>query len=118
MGFAHADLREPYKLHRSSQPAPPSGARRANFPEGGEKVAFEVYLYNVPKVSEDGKKALPIAPHQTKDFDDLEKASEFAAEQKDKFDRVVLMRHDEEEQKLVKRYTEGKHEDAEEIVRH
>jgi len=81
-------------------------------------VAFEVYLYNVPKVSEDGKKALPIPEHQTQEFDDLEKASKFAADNKDKFDRVVLMRHDAEEQKLVKRYTEGRHEDAEEIVRH
>ncbi len=81
-------------------------------------MAFEVYLYNVPKVSEDGKKALPIPEHQTQEFDDLEKASKFAADNKDKFDRVVLMRHDAEEQKLVKRYTEGRHEDAEEIVRH
>ncbi len=81
-------------------------------------MAFEVYLYNVPKVSEDGKKALPIAEHQTQEFEDLEQASKFASEQKDKFERVVLLRHDAEEQKLVKRYTEGKHEDAEEIVRH
>lgn len=81
-------------------------------------MAFEVYLYNVPKVSEDGKKALPIPGHETKQFDDLDEASKFAAEHKDEFDRVVLLRHEAEEQKLVKRYTEGKHEDAEEIVRH
>ena len=81
-------------------------------------MAFEVYLYNVPKVSEDGKKALPIPGHQTQEFEDLEAASKFAAEHKDEFDRVVLLRREEEKQKLVKRYTEGKHEDAEEIVRH
>ncbi len=81
-------------------------------------MAFEVYLYNVPKVSEDGKKALPIPGHQTHEFDELEKATKFAAEHKDEFDRVMLLRHEAEEQKLVKRYREGIHEDAEEIVRH
>lgn len=80
-------------------------------------MSYEVYLYNIPKVSEDGKQAIPVPDSQTKAFDGVDEAKKFAAEQKAKFDRVVLIRKDDEGQKLVERYRDGQHENAEDIVR-
>ena len=80
-------------------------------------MPYEVYLHNVPKVSEDGMQAIPVPPSQKKVFDDLEEAQRFAAEQKDQFERVMLMRNDDEGQKLIERYMDGKHEKAEDVVR-
>ncbi len=80
-------------------------------------MAYEVYLYNVPRVSEDGKQAIPVPDSQTKEFDSLDEAKKFAAEQKNKFDRVMLLRKDDEGQKLIERYRDGEHENAEDIVR-
>jgi hypothetical protein len=37
----------------------------------------------------------------------LEQAKEFAAEHKNQFDRIVVMRVSESEQELVERYTDG-----------
>jgi hypothetical protein len=80
-------------------------------------MSYEVYLYNIPKVSEDGKQAIPVPGNQTKEFDNLDDARKFAEEQKDKFDRVVLLQKDDEGQKMVERYVDGQHENAEAIVR-
>jgi hypothetical protein len=80
-------------------------------------MPFDVMLYNVPRVTQDGQRTLPIAGNRTEQFEDVEGAKKFAADHKDKFDRVVLMRREGEEQKMVERYVEGRHEDPSQIVR-
>jgi hypothetical protein len=42
-----------------------------------------------------------------KEFDAVDEAKIFAAEHKNRFDRVALMQEDSEEQKLVLRYIDG-----------
>ena len=69
---------------------------------------YDVYLHNVPKVSEDGK-VVPIAPHRTQEFSQLEEARKSAAEHKDEFDRVVVIRTVDDKQKMVERYMDGEH---------
>ncbi len=68
---------------------------------------YDVYLHDVPKVSEDGKKALPIKPHRTEEFAELEAARTHAAEHKDEFERVTVIRTADEKQKMVLRYMDG-----------
>ena len=68
---------------------------------------YGVYLHNVPKVSEDGKKSLPINPHRTEEFSDMEAASQHARDHKDEFDRVVVIRTADEKQKMVMRFMDG-----------
>ena len=68
---------------------------------------FDVYLHNVPVVKDD--KVVPIEPARTQDFADLGEAKKFAAEHKDAYDRVVLMRTADEKQKMVERYIDGGH---------
>jgi len=70
-------------------------------------MSYKVYLYNVPKVSEDGKQAIPVPDSRVKEFDGVDDAKMFAAEQKNNFDRVVLMQEDGEGQKVVIRYVDG-----------
>lgn len=79
-------------------------------------MPYEVFLYNVPKVSEDGEKAIPVPPCRTERFDDVEAAKKLAADSKDEFDRVVLMSVSDEKQELVERYTDGVHEVREQAV--
>jgi hypothetical protein len=68
---------------------------------------YKVYLYNIPKVSEDGKHAIPIPDSQMKEFNGVDDAKIFAAERKNNFDRVVLMQEDDGGQKMVLRYIDG-----------
>lgn len=70
-------------------------------------MSYKVYLYSIPKVSEDGKQSIPVPESQLKEFDGVDDAKMFAAERKNNFDRVVLMQEDEEGQKMVIRYTDG-----------
>jgi hypothetical protein len=70
-------------------------------------MSYKVYLYNIPKVSEDSKQVTPVPDGQLKDFDVVDDAKIFAAERKNSFDRVVLMQEDGEGQKIVLRYTDG-----------
>jgi hypothetical protein len=70
-------------------------------------MAYEVYLYAIPKVSEDGLKSLPIPESKKQEFGAIDEAQQFAAGQKDKFDRVVVMESGEGGQKLVARYMDG-----------
>jgi len=70
-------------------------------------MSYEVYLYNIPKVSEDGKQSIPVPDGQVKEFADVDNAKSFASDHKNKYDRVVLMQKDEEGQKMVERYVEG-----------
>jgi hypothetical protein len=70
-------------------------------------MSYKVYLYNVPKVSEDGKQSIPVPNNELKEFDGVDDAKIFAAEHKNGFDRVVLMQEDGEGQKMVLRYIEG-----------
>ena len=74
------------------------------------KQQFRVQFYGtitIPKVSEDGKQAIPVPDSQVKEFDGVDDAKMFAAERKNSFDRVVLMQEDNEEQKMVLRYVDG-----------
>jgi hypothetical protein len=70
-------------------------------------MSYKVYLYNIPKVSEDGKQSIPVPDSQTREFDGADDAKIFAAERKNSFDRVVLMQEDSEGQKMVVRYVDG-----------
>jgi hypothetical protein len=70
-------------------------------------MSYKVYLYNIPKVSEDGKQAIPVPGSQVKEFDGVEDAKIFAVEHKNSFDRVVLMQEAKEGQKMVVRYVDG-----------
>jgi hypothetical protein len=70
-------------------------------------MSYKVYLYNIPKVSEDGKQAIPVPDNQVKEFDGVDEAKIFAAEHKIGFDRVVLMQEDNGGQKMVVRYMDG-----------
>jgi len=70
-------------------------------------MSYKVYLYNIPKVSEDGKQSIPVPDSQVKEFDGIDDAKMFAAERKNNFDRVVLMQEDDEGQKTVVRYFDG-----------
>jgi hypothetical protein len=70
-------------------------------------MSYIVYLYNIPKVSEDGKQAIPVPDSQVKEFGGVDDAKIFAAEHKNSFDRVVLMQEDNEGQKIVVRYVDG-----------
>ena len=69
---------------------------------------YEVYLHNVPKVSEDGK-VVPIAPHKTQEFSDLGEAQKFAADHQNKFDRVVVIGVEENKPTMLERYMDGEH---------
>ncbi len=69
---------------------------------------YDVYLHNIPKVSEDGMKSLPIEPPRApKELSDLEEASRYAAAHKDEFERVVVIRTVDDKQKMVARYMDG-----------
>jgi hypothetical protein len=70
-------------------------------------MSYKVYLYNIPKVSEDGKQSIPVPDSQVKEFDVVDDAKMFAAEHKNSFDRAVLMQEDNEGQKMVVRYVDG-----------
>jgi hypothetical protein len=70
-------------------------------------MSYKVYLYNIPKVSEDGKQAIPVPDSQVKEFDGVDDAKIFAAERKNSFDHAVLMQEDNEGQKMVVRYVDG-----------
>jgi hypothetical protein len=70
-------------------------------------MSYKVYMYNVPKVSEDGKQAIPVPDSQVKEFYGIDEAKIFAAESKNNFDRVMLMQEDDEGQKMVVRYVDG-----------
>jgi hypothetical protein len=70
-------------------------------------MSYKVYLYNIPKVSEDSKEAIPVPDSRVKEFDGVDDAKIFAAERKNNFDRVVLMHEDEDGQKAVVRYVDG-----------
>jgi hypothetical protein len=70
-------------------------------------MSYKVYLYNIPKVSDDGKQAIPVPGSQVKEFDGVDDAKIFAAEHKNRFDRVMLMQEDNEAQKMVVRYADG-----------
>ncbi len=69
---------------------------------------YDVYLHNIPKVSEDGMKALPIEPpRDPTEFSDPEEARKYAAEHKDEYERAVVIRTVGEKQKMVSRWMDG-----------
>ena len=70
-------------------------------------MSYKVYLYNIPKVSEDGRQVIPVPDSRVKEFDGVDDAKIFADEHKNDFDRVVLMQEDGEGQKTVVRYVDG-----------
>ncbi len=68
---------------------------------------YDVYLYDIPRVSEDGKRSLPIKPHRTEQLAELEAACRHAAEHKGEFDRAIVIRTIDDQQKMVLRYIDG-----------
>jgi hypothetical protein len=70
-------------------------------------MSCKVYLYNIPKVSVDGKQSILVPDSQGKEFNGVDDAKIFAAEYKNNFDRVVLMQEDNEGQRNVVRYLDG-----------
>ena len=70
-------------------------------------MAYEVYLYTLPQVSADGKKSIPGQDSKRHEFTEVEEAKTFASDQKDKFDRVVLIQNGDDGQKMVERYMDG-----------
>lgn len=91
-------------------------------PEPVKKTMFEVFMYNVPKVSADGKESLPIAGHKTDVFDAIDGARSCAEKHKSEFERVVLVQVDTEDDRqvkheLIERYRDGAFERAEDIIR-
>jgi len=70
-------------------------------------MPYKVYLYNIPKVSEDGKQSIHVPDSQVKEFNGVDDAKMFAAEHKNNFDRVMLMQEDNEQQKIIVRYVDG-----------
>jgi hypothetical protein len=70
-------------------------------------MSYKVYLYNIPKVSEDSKRSIPVPDSQVQVFDGADDAKIYAAEHKNNFDRVVLMQEDGEGQRIVVRYMDG-----------
>ncbi|HSL85005.1 MAG TPA: hypothetical protein VLF66_19680 [Thermoanaerobaculia bacterium] len=79
-------------------------------------MPYDVFLYNVPKVTEDGEKVIPVPPCKTERFDDLDAAKKLAADSKDEFDRAVVMSVTDEKQQMVERYMDGAYEKREEAV--
>jgi hypothetical protein len=79
-------------------------------------MPYEVFMFNVPKVSDDGQKAIPVAKSETRELEDLEAAKQLAAERKDEFDRVVVISRDGETQKMVERYIDGQREEREQAA--
>ncbi len=68
----------------------------------------DVYLHNIPKVSEDGTKSLPITPRRDpQEFSELEEAQKYAAGHKDEFERVVVIRTVDDKQKMIMRFMDG-----------
>ena len=68
---------------------------------------YDVFLHNVPKVA-DGK-VVPIEPHRTLEFSELDEARGCAAEHKGAYERVVVMRTAEDKQQMIERYMDGEH---------
>ena len=72
---------------------------------------YKVYMHNLPKVSEDGKESLPIDPHRApQEFSDVDEAKKYAAENKDEFNRVILIKEADEKQEKIERYIDGQNE--------
>lgn len=70
-------------------------------------MPYKVYLYHIPKVSEDGKQTIPVPGSEVREFDSVDDAKIFAAEHKKNFERVVLMEEESEGHKMVLRYANG-----------
>jgi hypothetical protein len=88
-------------------PAELNQERQQEHFEEDNSMSYKVYLYNIPKVSEDGMQAIPVPDSQVKEFDGGDDVKIFAAERKNHFDRVVIMQEDDECQKMVVRYADG-----------
>ncbi len=80
-------------------------------------MPYEVYLYNVPKVSDDGKESIPVPDSRREEFKDSDAGRKCLTENKDEFDRLVLMETNDDGQKMVERYRDGEFEKAEDVVR-
>jgi len=80
----------------------------ATMSEATETQGYQIYMYDLPKVGEDGK-SIPTDPAQTQEFSQLAEAQKFAAERKGDFDRVVLIQAAGGEQKLIERFRDGEH---------
>ena len=73
-------------------------------------MAYEVYCYIIPKLTEDEKDEVPTKDSKVESFGSREEAAKFAAECKGDWDRVILIHADEGKQRMLERYVDGNHE--------
>lgn len=71
---------------------------------------YELYLYNIPKLSDDGQSEIRTEPSRGEKFESKADASDFARKNKDAFDRIVVMQVDSGGEKMVERFLDGVHE--------
>ena len=67
---------------------------------------FNVYSYNLPLDSEEGE-SMPTEPFRMDSTKSLEEANSLAAQNKERYTRVVVVRSDESGQELVSQYKDG-----------
>lgn len=67
---------------------------------------FDVFTYEIPKISDEGK-SIPTLPPKTQQFEKLTEAQQYALQYKDKFDRVAVIHTVDSNQTLVERYIDG-----------
>ncbi len=67
---------------------------------------FRVFLFSLPKVTEDNESILP-PPAQTKEFSDRQEAEAFALTNKTEWERVMVIREAAGKRSLVSRCCDG-----------
>jgi hypothetical protein len=66
---------------------------------------YDVYLYDLPRV--EANKVIPTKDTQTHQFPSVDDAKRFMAENRTKWDRIVLVETVEDKQKALERYRDG-----------
>jgi hypothetical protein len=68
---------------------------------------YDVFMFHLPEVSEKGESILG-PPCQTKRFDALESARQFAQENKETYNRITINLASPENPTLIERYDDGR----------
>jgi hypothetical protein len=72
-----------------------------------KRMAIELYMYDLPKVSEDGKDVIETRSSESQRFSDLATAQAFAEQHKNEFDRIVIVESANGRQELKDRYADN-----------
>jgi hypothetical protein len=70
-------------------------------------MSYEVYLYAIPRVSADGKQSFPGPECKKQEFGSADDARRFAIENKETFDRVVVMENENNVQKVLEHFVDS-----------